>query len=97
MDAIASCTWTASQICHYLPLLSATGTIDVDKIDIRNVDITRILRTRRIVYIEVALIQYNGMIGILDVNVLVGDVVDISVPHIWTRPSLQTRSILAIE
>lgn len=71
--------------------------MDVDELNIRNVDLTRVLRTGCVVDVEVALIQHNWRIRVLNQNILVGDIVNVSVSDIRACPSLETRAVLAVE
>lgn len=78
-------------------MLSAAGSVDVDKVDIGDVDLARILGAGGIVDVEVALVQNDRSICVFDVNVLVGDVVDVAEANIWASPGLQARSVLTVQ
>ena len=71
--------------------------MDVDKLNICNVDFGR----RRCAYcrvdVEVALVEHNRVIRVLNVDILVRDIADVSVTSCRACPGLQTGAILAVE
>lgn len=46
------------------------------------------------IHVKVALVQDHGVVGILNVNIAIGDVVDAPVADVGACPRLQTGSIL---
>jgi hypothetical protein len=97
MNPITRRARTTRQIRHDIPCLPATRAMDIDELNIRNVNLARILRTSRIIDVEIALIQHNRCIRVLHKNVLIRDVINISVANIRASPSLETRAVLAIQ
>lgn len=97
VDPIARSTRTARKIRDYPAVLPTAGAGNIQKVDIGNVHFRRIFRACCFVDVEIALIKDNRSIRILDVNVLVGDVVDVSVANVWAGPSLETSTVLAIQ
>lgn len=84
----------ASQINNLLAVLPRGCAIDVVKDDVGDVHSGRVCCTLGRVDIEVALVQHKGLVGVLDVDVAVGDVVDASVADILTSPGLETGTVL---
>lgn len=97
MDTIAGCAGTTCQIRNHIPRLPTTRAVNVDEIHVRDVYLTGILRASCPVYVEVALIQHNRSIRVLNVHVLVRDIVNVAVAHIWTSPGFEPCPILAVE
>jgi hypothetical protein len=97
MNATASGSWGARQIRHNTSLLSTAGAVNVDELDIGDVDLRRGRFADSGVDIEVALVEYNRVIGVLDVDILVGNVADISVAGCRACPGLQAGAVLAVE
>lgn len=71
--------------------------MDVDKLNICNVD----FRRRRCAYccvnVKVALVEHQRVISVLNVDILVRDIADVSVTRCRACPCLQTGAILAVE
>ena len=84
----------AGQVSNYFILSSRRGTIDILKGDVGDVDGRGILSTSGGVDVEVALIQDNGLVGILNVDILVGDVVDTAITNVRSSPGLETGTSL---
>lgn len=97
MNATARRSRATRQIRDHPPILPTARPMHIQKVDIRDIHLTRVRRAGRLVDVEVALIQNNRSISVLDVNVLVGDVVNVSVADVWPRPSFQARAVLAVE
>lgn len=84
----------ASQINYLLAVLARGSAIDVVKDDVGDVDSGRVGCTLGRIDVEVALVQDNGGVGVLNMDVAVGDVVDASVANVLTSPGLETGTIL---
>lgn len=97
MDAVASSAWAASEIGNDLAVLTTACAVDVQEVDVGDVDFAWVRGAGCVVDVEVALVQNDGGICVLDVDVLVGDVIDISVANVWTSPGLETSAVLAVE
>lgn len=85
----------ADQIGHDLALLAGRSTVDVLKGDVGDVHARWELRALRRLDVEVALIQHYRLVGVLNVDVLVRDVVDSAVADPLTGPRLEASSVLA--
>lgn len=70
--------------------------MNVVKDDVCEINRGRIGGTLLCIHIEVALIQNHGSIGILDMNVAIGNVVNAAVSDILTSPSLKAGSVLLL-
>lgn len=88
---------TAHQIRHDLAQLATARAINIDEVDISDIDLARVRRTRRIVDLEIALVKHNRMVRILDMDVLVGDIIDEAVADIRASPGLEAGAVLAVE
>lgn len=97
VDAVARRTRTACEISDDLAILSATCSIDVQKLDVGDVHFGRVSGTCRIVDVEIALVQDDGSIGVLNVDVLVSYVVDVAISDVRTSPCLETSAVLSVE
>lgn len=97
VDSIACRTRATSQVCNDLTVLSTGASRYVDEVDIGDVDLARILCARRLVDVEVALVQHNWRVSVFDDDVLVCHVVDVAVARIRTSPGLEACAVLTIE
>jgi len=86
MNTLTRRTWTAREICYDPALLTTACTVNVQEVDVGDVDVRRVCCARRLVDVEVALIEDNGIIRVLDVDVFVCDVADVTVADIWSGP-----------
>lgn len=97
MNASARRTRGASEIGHDPPLLAAAGAADVDEVDVGDVDAAGVLGADGLVDVEVALVEHDGEVGVLDADVLVRDVADVAVADVRAGPGLEPRAVLAVE
>jgi hypothetical protein len=56
MDAVTRGSRTARQVRDNLAFLTTARTADIDEVYVRDVDVARVLRTRGLVDVEVALV-----------------------------------------
>lgn len=84
----------ASQVDDDLSILAGGGTVNVVKDDVGEVDCRRVGGALGGVDVEVALIQNDRSIGVLDMDVAVGYIVDATVSDILAGPCLETGSVL---
>jgi len=68
----------ASEVSNDLSILARRGAINVLEFDIGEVHSGRVLGTNGAVDVEIALVQHDRSIGVLNMDVLVGDVVEAS-------------------
>jgi hypothetical protein len=94
MDVRAYSIRRAGQVSNDFILTSGWGTINVLKGDVGDIDGRRVLSTSSGVDVEVALIQDDGLVSVLNVNILVGDVVDTAIANIRSSPGLETGTSL---
>lgn len=97
MDPVTSSTRTTRKIRHHLAVLPTARPRDVQEPDICDFDFGRVRCTSRLVDVEVALVKDDRCIRVLDVNVLVSNVVDITVANIRSSPSFETSTVLTIQ
>lgn len=97
MNAGTCGSGTAREISDDTTVLAAARSIDVDKVDVRDVDIAWVRRASCVVDVEVALVKHNRRISVLNVNVLVCDVVDVAVSDVRASPGLETSTVLAVK
>lgn len=97
MNPITSRSGAARQVRNHLSVLPTARSRNIDEVNIRDIDIRRIRRTRRLVDVEIALIQHDRRVRVLDMDVFVGDVVHVSVADIRACPGLEPSAILPIE
>lgn len=97
MNPITRRARAACQIRNHPAVLPTRAARDIDEIDVRDVHLARILRTRGLVDVEIALVKHDGRIRVLDDDVLVRHVVDVAIADVRPRPGLQTRAVLAVE
>lgn len=96
LDAAADGVGRTSQVGNYLVLLTGRGAVDVGEGDVGHVHAGGVVGAFGGGDVKVTLVQHDGVIGVLDVDVLVGDVVDIAVSDILARPRLETGSVLVV-
>jgi hypothetical protein len=94
VDVRAHGVGRASQINNLLAVLARGCAIDVVKDNVGDVDSGRVCCTLGCIDIEVALVKHKGLVGVLDVNVAVGDVVDASVADVLAGPCLEAGTVL---
>lgn len=94
MDTRAHSVRRASQVDDNLSIFTGRGTVNVVKDNVCEVNCRGVSSTFGGVYVEVALIQNDRSIGVLDMDVAVGDVVDATVSDVLTGPCLETGSVL---
>lgn len=94
VDARANRVGRAGQINHLFAVLARRRAIDVVKDNVGDVDGGRVCCTLGCIDVEIALVQHNGLIGVLDVDVAVSDVVNASVADVLASPGLETGTIL---
>ena len=82
------------EIHHDLSFLPGRGAIDLVKDNVGDVHLRGILRALGRVHVEITLVQHNRLVGVFDVDVAIGDVVDAPVAHILAGPGLETSAIL---
>jgi len=97
MNPITRRARAAGQIRNHPAVLPTRAARDIDEIDVCDVHLARILRTRGLVDVEITLVKHDGRIRVLDDDILVRHVVDVAIPDIRPRPGLQTRAVLAVE
>ena len=97
MNPTARSARTARQIRHDLAVLAAARAGDVDEVDVGDVDFAWVGSACRLVDVEVALVEHDGRVCVLDVDILVGDVVDESVADVRACPGLEARAVLPVE
>ena len=97
MDPTARRTGTARQIRHDPALLPAARPVDIQELDVCDAHLARVRRAGSIVDVEVALVEHDGVVRVLDVDVLVRNVVDEAVADVRAGPSLEARAVLAVE
>lgn len=78
MDALASSTRTAGQVNNNEAFFAGACACDVDEVDVGDVDLGWVRCASRLVDVEVALVKHDGVVGVLNINVLVCDVRDVS-------------------
>lgn len=84
-------TWRTLKIDDDLLLLAGCGFSEVDKLDVGDINLGRICGAGSLVDVEVALIQNQWLVSVVVVEVLVGDISDVSVASSWTCPGLQKK------
>jgi hypothetical protein len=94
VDVRAHGVGRASQVNNLLAVLARGSAIDVVKDDVGDIDSRWVCCTLSRIDVEVALVQHKGFVGVLDVDVAVGDVVDASITDVLTGPSLETGTVL---
>lgn len=97
MDPIASRTGTARQICNHLSVLATACSRDVDEANVGDVDFRGISGTGSIVDVEVTLIKNDRSVGVLNVDVLVSNVVDVAISDICASPRLEASTVISVE
>lgn len=97
MNPSARGAGTARQIRDNPPFLTRTTSIYILENDIRNVHFAWVRRARRLVDVEIALIEHNGIIGVLDMYVFIRYVVDVAVADVGAGPGFETCTVLAVE
>jgi hypothetical protein len=96
MDPRADRIRRAGQISHDLAVFSRGGSIDILKDDVCEIHAGRVGGALRSVDVEVALVQDDRVVGVLDADVLVRDVVDAAVADIGTGPCFETGAVLIV-
>ena len=94
MDVRAHRIRRAGQINHLLAVLARRGAIDVVKDNVGDVDGGRVGSTLGRIDVEVTLVQHKGLVGVLDVDVAVGDVVNASIADVLASPGLEASAVL---
>lgn len=97
MNAVARSTRTTRKICDNLALFATASTGEVDEVDVGNVDLGRVFSACGVVNVEVTLIQNKWVISVLDVYVLIGYVIHVTVSGSGTCPGLETGTVLSIQ
>jgi hypothetical protein len=97
MNTITCRSRTTRQICNNIACLATAGARDIDEVDVCDVDLAGILCASSLVDVKVALVQYDRAVSFLNVNVFIGDVVDVSVSDVRACPCFETRAVLAVE
>lgn len=85
---------TAHQTRNNLPISSTTNTREIVESNVGDVDSTGELRAGLGVDVEVALVEHDGPVDVVDVEVDVGDVVDVAVADVFAGPGFEARAVL---
>lgn len=97
VDSLACRSWAACKIGYNLSVLSTAGSADVDEVDVCDVDLARVCGASGLVDFEVALVQHNWVVCVLDIDIFVCDIVHVAVANIGACPSFEACTILAVE
>lgn len=97
MNTVTGRTWTACEIRNDIARLATTRSINVNEVDVCDVHLARVFCTRRFVDIEIALIQHNWGVCVLNVYILVRYVVNITISNVWSSPRFESCTVLAID
>jgi hypothetical protein len=82
------------QISNYSPFLSRRRSRHVLESDVGEIYARRVSCTFSLIEIEVALVEDDGIIGVVDVDVFICDVVDAAVADVLSCPGFEAGSVL---
>lgn len=97
MDSVARSPGTTRQIGNNFSILATACSVYVQEVDVCNVHLRRVRCTGRLVDVEIALIKNDRSVSVLDVDILVGDVVDVAIADVGTGPRFEASTILSVE
>lgn len=85
MNVRTDCVGRTRQIYHHFTLCSGRSAINIVEDDVGDIYLRRVRSTLGSNHVEIALVQYYRVIGVLDVDIAIGDVVDAPITYILTR------------
>ena len=94
VDVVAHVVRAACQRRDLSSVGAARHACEVMEDDIMDIDCGWVLGAGFRVKVEVASIEHNGPVGVVNVNVLEGDVLDVAVASISTSPGLKAGTVL---
>lgn len=94
VDILADSVGAASKRSDLASILTARHSGEVLEDDIVDVDLGWVLGADLRLDVEVASIENDGPVGVVNVEVLEGDVLDVSVAGGWASPCLKTGTVL---
>lgn len=94
MDVRAHGVGRAGQINNLLAVLARGCAINIVKYDVGDINSGWVCCTLGRIYVEIALVQHKGLVGVLNVDVTIGDVVDTPVADVLASPGLETGTVL---
>ena len=96
-DVFADRSRAANQAGNILAFLAAADAMDVFEQDVRDIDPGGLSRADLWVDVEVAGVEDDGPVDVLDVHAVVGDVVDVAVSDVGAGPGLETSAVLGVQ
>lgn len=94
VDIVADCVGAASKLGDLASILAARHAGEVLEDDVVDIDPGWVLGADLRLDVEVASIENDGPIGVVNIEILEGDVLDVSVAGGWAGPGLKTGTVL---
>lgn len=95
VDVLTLSRWAAHQSRHIGSILTTADPREVLEGNVGNIDSRGVLRTGFGVDVKVALVEDDGPVDVVDVEVDVSDVVDVAVPDVFAGPGFKAGAVLA--